>query len=1402
MKKLISILVAVAMLASVAVIAITSVSATTETVTRYTLPVTDLSQWYSRTNESYNDIAVTDENACLGAEVVDGSLVVKPNPGNTFNYPHVRVVNPGGLVSLQPDDVMNLDFSYAKGTSATSNVQTCDVILTFTSGDITINSQITDNLSGSKHIWPGDYTASKSIGEIIQAVAPDKYDAIFGTGGNPYLVGIKFVLTSSTTHTTDTNTLTINSMTFTREVPSSSSSSSEDTSSTPSTPAEPVMPEGATWNLASDVTTDIITAGLWRDFGNNERTTYDALETLTHFDVAVDGNTITYSNFDGTSAMFGWAGKTFFTVEEGDILNLDLRYDTPDNAAWSWKVEMYNPSHPDAADDGYVSLTKYIAESAGITLTETGFLTTTGQNVVAAVDLADAVGAGSSINYIRIYLAMASVDATTKFTFNNFYITKAATEPVDEILYSAPQNTLEGWLTYDESYEINNYLAPIGDGTALEYTGHMKGTVTDGAIDFTFTDTFYGARQLTNAYGSFVRTFTAAPGLCTVDNDSYMNLHFKLDADSSLYGVQLFVRVNSGDQDVTPVLIDTLGVTSTEMTGYESNTSSNTSYITLPAGEYTVSIKVADLLRDYSEQAALLATGAPFIYQQLFVRADDSATAESPATLTVYDVSISNYAVYENSYEAPVVPFDGYQAPKDTIDGWLTYDPGYDGNTSIAPMAGESATAHMLAEVVTDGVQFTFGDAFFTDDANRDTNGYGSFVRTFNSPDGLYTVDNDTYANVHLKLEADSDYYGLQWMVRVDSGDQDLTPVIAEALGLNTKVMVIGQNAYASLPAGEYTFSIKLSDLLANYPEQLASLADGANLIGQQIFVRTSADVTADNAATLTVYDVSFTDTPTYASNTYDALGETPATPATPTGEAIYTAPLTPSSWGTWMAVDPPYIDQATGISATQLEDGSMRIEILDDCSTNMPDFMISNGGGIVFIEPGDELYINATLEGPTGANYIRWWVELAFNAAIPNVRIPISQYIGDVGDRVLVSNAYNQLPQGEYKIVLDIEQFLRDYDEANDTEYYNAVFGSGGAYLTNIRFCLATNDQKTDTDNGYGFVLHEASIYREESTDPEPPVDTTILEVPVDTLDGWYASGTEGWGMSLEDSDYMDAEVTADGLEIWPTGNHPYGYPAVRYEDITGVTGIATFTENYYVNFKIKYEGTDTAAKDRWQMKLNFGSTANAGVSSAISEAVGVGLFEGQLPAGEYQVSIKLSDLLYGATRDDGSLYDYETLLAGVLGEEAYALIGIQLTVYGADTSDVLTVSQMSITTEAVYAENTYTAIGGDEPGGDPSSTPSTPSTPSTSSETPSTSEETPSTSSEETPSTSSEAPSTSTEAPSSSAGDASTTPSTSGTSSVAQVDTGDAVMPIIAVAGLAVVSGAAVIISKKRSK
>ena len=643
MKKLISIFVAVAMLASLTVIAITSVSAGTEPTVRWTLPVDDITQWRATKldgeGQSWEHDAINNQNGvktCLKGEVVDGAMVLTASEDNNRNYAFAIVNNAGGLVWFNEDDVLNLKFSYDVGTDPTSWTHALEIQLGFVAGTVKLNSLIApDNLSGSGNILSGTYDFSKPIGEIVQEAAPALYESIFGEGGNTALTYVKFIMSYNEANYTDpTEKLTINSMTVTEAVEESSSSEVSSQPETPSTDAK--------YDLIADATTNA--AVEWRDFGSAVAvsTTYDKLDAFTAFDASFTDSSITYNNFTGTdSALFGWKG-TFFTVEEGDVLNLNLKYDTPENAAWSWKVELYNGTD-------YVNISDAIAASAGLTTTN-GFLTTTGQEVVATVDLAEAMGAGTTVGYIRIYLAFAAQSEETTFTINEFAVTKAPEGP--KTLYAAGMDSLDNWLTYDKSYTTNNYLAPIGDGSDPAYTGHMKGEVLDDGIKFTFTDEFYGADQADNAYGSFVRQFTAAPGLCTVDNNSYLNLHFKLESETDLYGAQLYVRVGpSGDQDVTSVIADLFDLETVTVTGIGADGVSEVSYDTLPAGEYTISISFKDLLANYSDQLALLEEGAPFIYHQLFVRADDDCAAGDEVALTVYDVSVTTAATYENAYD-------------------------------------------------------------------------------------------------------------------------------------------------------------------------------------------------------------------------------------------------------------------------------------------------------------------------------------------------------------------------------------------------------------------------------------------------------------------------------------------------------------------------------------------------------------------------------------------------------------------------------------------------------------------------------------------------------------------------------------------------------------------------------
>ena len=68
-----------------------------------------------------------------------------------------------------------------------------------------------------------------------------------------------------------------------------------------------------------------------------------------------------------------------------------------------------------------------------------------------------------------------------------------------------------------------------------------------------------------------------------------------------------------------------------------------------------------------------------------------------------------------------------------------------------------------------------------------------------------------------------------------------------------------------------------------------------------------------------------------------------------------------------------------------------------------------------------------------------------------------------------------------------------------------------------------------------------------------------TIYTLPVDDIDVWQSSTEGSWGGALAESTYMNGEASADGMKIWPTGEHPYGYPNARVEDTTGTTGMVT---------------------------------------------------------------------------------------------------------------------------------------------------------------------------------------------------------------------------------------------------
>ena len=284
-----------------------------------------------------------------------------------------------------------------------------------------------------------------------------------------------------------------------------------------------------------------------------------------------------------------------------------------------------------------------------------------------------------------------------------------------------------------------------------------------------------------------------------------------------------------------------------------------------------------------------------------------------------------------------------------------------------------------------------------------------------------------------------------------------------------------------------------------------------------------------------------------------------------------------------------------------------------------------------------------------------------------------------------------------------------------------------------------------------------------------------TSYTLPVDDITQWVASTSNGvWTVPIQESEYITAEeIPGVGMRLSPLGQ--IGWPAGRVEDQTGTTGVCNLTENDYLNFEIVFEGDGET--DAWELKLNLGANGTVSCDETIVKEVGVTRANNHMPAGTYQMSIKIADILKEGLADSGNPGG-DALYNAVLGADGNnALLGFRFVAYAMDETDYLTIKSLTIGTDATYSKSTYTAPGEEAP-----STSTGGSTTSTGGSTTSTGGSTTSTGTGSTTSTASKAPTT----------------SKGGTSS--QVSTGESVLPIIGIAALAVVATSAVVVSRKR--
>ena len=169
----------------------------------------------------------------------------------------------------------------------------------------------------------------------------------------------------------------------------------------------------------------------------------------------------------------------------------------------------------------------------------------------------------------------------------------------------------------------------------------------------------------------------------------------------------------------------------------------------------------------------------------------------------------------------------------------------------------------------------------------------------------------------------------------------------------------------------------------------------------------------------------------------------------------MYSLPVdSPEEWLTWET--PNDLPSSQNIDAEVTEEG-LKLSFADTATQQIPVAFVRNISGLAKVEKGDKLVLNATLEGDAGGMDIRWRFQLQFAGA--GVNIVVSKYVGEAAG--LAANEYGQLPQGDYNVVLDIEQLLKDYDEDNNLtgadSTYEKVFGENG-YLSDTHTAVAVN--------------------------------------------------------------------------------------------------------------------------------------------------------------------------------------------------------------------------------------------------------------------------------------------------------------------------------------------------------
>ncbi len=247
MKKVLSILVALAILATMSAFVMTASAEETAALNaKYKLPVDDVDSWIAENMEPYAWSLPLAE----GCDTIDGEVTSEgymqltfPEDGYGYTYPHARVESAAGLVQTVESDYINLKASLA--ATEEDDIR-WSVILVNVEGTVNLAQAIGDacgveTLNEGHQLPGGDYDATFKIADALKAwdekEGTDYYEGMYGAGGNSYITGFRFYIYSDSMPTDKPLTikeLTVGSMEGEEDTTSSDAGTSSAASTTSS----------------------------------------------------------------------------------------------------------------------------------------------------------------------------------------------------------------------------------------------------------------------------------------------------------------------------------------------------------------------------------------------------------------------------------------------------------------------------------------------------------------------------------------------------------------------------------------------------------------------------------------------------------------------------------------------------------------------------------------------------------------------------------------------------------------------------------------------------------------------------------------------------------------------------------------------------------------------------------------------------------------------------------------------------------------------------------------------------------------------------------------------------------------------------------------------------------------